>query len=289
MKILSITLIAFIFLLNLSKTYAAEDIYPVSNLPADNLIQNPWFADKNINCVNPKLEPWISMPELVTHAWTASNKPSNPNPLAGCYTAARISTGRIGGGETVLPDQDIKLYQVVKADPSQTKAIFDMYWVTHTVNKGIVKVYGSSSSDPNSNWTELWTPFSYSKASQLFPPKGEDQAWLWRCYSEHYAECSDAPKLPATTTFSKGYPYYKIEFTFNLPSGAGGFKHTGVYFTVNNSNATPTEETVPTKLPSIEIPNEATIQIPKEIAPSFAQKVLIFLKTLFAPILQLFK
>lgn len=224
-------------------------LFPVAELPSDNLIQNPWFRDDG--CDKPQLAPWVSVPDLPTHQWTASNKPSNPSPASGCETSGRISVGEDGAAVTVQPNQDVKMYQIVAANPSNKNLVFDMYWVVHTMNIGTVTVYGSTSNDPNGTWTKVWTPFSYSISKQITPPAGTTSAavWLWDCYSNHKPDCADAPELPAATTISQGYPYYKIEFLSNLPAISGGFKQTGIYFTAKGSGINPTPP-IPTPSPS---------------------------------------
>lgn len=220
-------------------------IYPVAQLPSDNLIKNPWF--RNENCTAPALSPWVSVPNLPDHSWTASDKPSNPSPSDGCATSARISVGEDGLAATVKPNQDVKMYQIVAANPAQKNLVFDMYWVIHTANYTTVNVYGGQSADPNGSWTKVWTPFNYSINETLIPPSGVNQSWIWKCYSEHYPECGDAPQLPATTTLSTGYPYYKIEFSASLPPVTGGHKLTGVYFATTGAGGIPP---APSVLPS---------------------------------------
>lgn len=234
------------------RTQASSNVlYPVPHLPSDNLIVNPWFADNT--CV-PKLEPWVSVPNQTNHQWTASNKPSNPTSPSGCDTAGRISVGESDGenGATVQPNQDVKLYQIVSANPSHRYLVFDMYWVLHTANTAKVTVYGSNQPDPNGNWTQVWVPFNYSEQNQIIPPAGvgQRQVWLWQCYSEATGECADAPKLPATAQISTGYAYYKIELMANLPPVTGGYKQTGIYFAARaDGSQTPPVATPPATPP----------------------------------------
>lgn len=206
--------------------------YPVNELPGGNLLKNPWFA--NGDCSGPSMGYWTSVPNDTDHRWTASDKPTNPSPLSGCATAARISVGEMDGtlAATVQPNKDVSMYQIVGANPDNKTLVFNMYWVTHTMNKSVVAIYGGDSNDPNGSWTKVWTPFNYSVKNTLVPPSSvaDRVTWLWKCYSEHLSECGNAPKLPATTTLSKGYPYYKVEFLANLPPVTGGYKLTGVYF-----------------------------------------------------------
>lgn len=212
-------------------------LYPVAQLPADNLIKNPWFSSPD--CSSPALSPWVSVPNQPDHSWTASDKPSNPSPAGGCVTSARVSVGEDGKAATVRPNEDVKMYQIVAANPANTKLTFDMYWVMHTANYATVTVYGGNSGDPNGSWTKVWMPFSYSLSEYLIPPSGVDQSWIWKCYSEHYPECADAPQLPVSTTLATGYPYYKIEFATSLPPVTGGYKLTGVYLSASGSGNNP--------------------------------------------------
>lgn len=244
-------------------------LYPVPELPSNNLLQNPWFRDEN--CDEPGFAPWVSVPSLPDHQWTASNKPTNPSPASGCVTAGRISIGEDGTAATVQPNQDIRMYQIVTANPSNKNLIFDMYWVVHTMNVGTVTVYGGTSADPNGTWTKVWTPFSYSVTKQLTPPSGVSPVvWLWNCYSNHLPECADAPQLPATTTLTQGYPYYKIEFLSNLPPVTGGFKQTGIYFTASGDGENPPP---PTPSSSPKVSPSSTPKPSASVKPSSTPKV----------------
>ncbi len=220
--------------------------YTVPALAGNNLIQNPWFTDSNCQ---PTLAPWVSEPNLANHQWTASNKPSNPSPAGGCVTANRVSVGEDDGlGATVQPNQDIRLSQVVAANPANKYLSFDMYYVLHTLNKGMVTVYGGPST--TGPWTKVWVPFDYNTQTYVVPPAGQSQSWIWKCYSEHYAECASSPKLPVSTNLSVGYPYYKIELLTNLPPVTGGFKSTGIQFTATGSSTNPPPLPVPSVSPS---------------------------------------
>lgn len=236
---------------------------PVAPLPGGNLLQNPWFADAT--CSGPSLDSWTSVPADPDHQWTASNKPTNPSPITGCATASRVSVGEEDGmAATVQPNKDVKLYQIVSANPDNKYLVYDMYWVTHTINYGTVTVYGSDSKDPDGTWTKVWTPFNYSVSRQLVPPTGVDKVtWLWKCYSQHYAECAGAPELPVNTTLSKGYPFYKVELSASLPAKTGGLKTTGMYF-----GAFASADDVPAPEPAVSIsPIPATSPSPR-VKPS---------------------
>lgn len=255
---------------NRSDASQGSGVYQVPDLPSDNLIVNPWFSSP---LCDPQLTPWVSVPNQDNHQWTASDKSSNPIPPSGCDTAGRISVGRGNddAGSTVQPNQDIRLHQVVEANPSNKFLTFDMYWVAHTINTLKVTVYGSNSA--NGPWQEVWVPFEHSIASQLVPPPVENRVvWLWKCYSEHFPECSDAPVLPATTELDQGFAYYKVEFLANLPEETGGFKHTGVYFSAS-ADGTPMPSSTPPSISPPPTPNPTPGGNPRDGKPKPSPRV----------------
>jgi hypothetical protein len=200
-------------------TVTTDQFPVVSQLPEDNLLKNPWFKVGN----TPSLEGW-TLTSTGRGGWGASQKPGNPTPDDSIGTSARISTGRGADkkGWSVDPGVTTGLYQIVNADPGNTILSFHMYWVTHTVDPAKVTVYGGDS--PQGPWKEVWVPFNqtYTKTIRPLSGRGND---LWGFYSSNTPEVS--------TVIDRGYPYYKLEITGRLPDGQGGFKVTGVYFSVN--------------------------------------------------------
>jgi len=164
------------------------------------------------------MDSWISDVK-----WGATDKDGNPTPDEVLGTAARISTGRGESqvGQTVQPGVDTYLYQIIAADPAKRTLKFDMYWVTHTVNPGEVTIFGGES--PDGPWNELWKPFYQVHTKAIIPEsrRGQD---LWKYYS-------DSTDLAVTTLF-RGWPYYKLEVHAILPDESGGFKTTGIYFSI---------------------------------------------------------
>ncbi|MFY9564435.1 MAG: hypothetical protein WAQ71_09530, partial [Limnochordia bacterium] len=136
----------------------------VDPLPADNLIENPWFRIGD----QPSLAGWVEATPG-PGGWTASQKQGNPTPDDVIGTAARISTGRgdMRTGWTVDPGVDAALYQIVAADPAKRTLKFDMFWVAHTINPAKVTVFGGDSE--NGPWTELWQPFYKVEISGNLP------------------------------------------------------------------------------------------------------------------------
>ncbi|MGB4187197.1 MAG: hypothetical protein WBK33_05220 [Limnochordia bacterium] len=190
----------------------------VDPLPADNLIENPWFRIGD----QPSLAGWVEATPG-PGGWTASQKQGNPTPDDVIGTAARISTGRgdTRTGWTVDSGVDAVLYQIVAADPAKRTLKFDMFWVAHTINPAKVTVFGGDSE--KGPWTELWQPF-YQVYTQVIRPESKMGNELWR----YYSSTTDL----ATITLDRGYPFYKVEISGNLPDEKGGLKITGVYFTV---------------------------------------------------------
>jgi hypothetical protein len=190
----------------------------VPPLPEDNLIFNPWFRTGS----RPSLDGWV-MTSTGRGGWGATQKQGNPTSDGIVGTCARVSTGRGASraGWSIDPGVDAYLSQIVAADPQKRTLKFDMYWVTHTVNPGVVNVYAGSS--PQGPWQKVWQPFFQVYAKRIAPSSGRGQD-LWFYYS-------DTTDL-VTTTLAQGYPYYKIEIHANLPDANGGFKVNGIYFAV---------------------------------------------------------
>jgi hypothetical protein len=222
-------------------------------LPADNLLQNPWFQDPN-DPEEPSLAGWVDETPG-SGFWSLSNKPSDPT--SGGFTngaAARVSVGRGDSPKTVEIGEDAYLTQVVSADASKTTLKFFMHWVTHTVKPADVTIFGGNS--PSGPWTQVWVPFNQSVSEAIKPPAGTEAAtYLWKLYT------ASTPMVQ--TTLAQGYPYYKLQVHANLPDEMGGFKFTGVYFAVSgNGNPNPTVvPTQPTSNPTV-TPNPTATAVP---------------------------
>ena len=222
----------------------AVDPYIVPPLPLNNLIQNPWFTVGN----EPSFSGWTD--GTPGGAWTLSPKVGNPTPDGINNNSARISTGRGDdeAGKSVNPGVDTYLYQIIQSDPTKTGLVFDMYWVTHTLNPGEVNIYGGDA--PNGPWTFVWKPFYQVYTKQIIPGSGRGQD-LWEYYSNLTNQVS--------TTISQGYPFYKVEVHANLPDESGGFKITGIYFATTDGSGVITN-TQPTMAPTTQTnPTEPAI------------------------------
>lgn len=199
--------------------------FPVSPLPGDNFIQNPWFRDPQ-DPTSSGLNGWIDAAGP-NHYWSTSQKESNPSPdliASGlcdpqpsyCGTAARLSPtpGQSGGiGKLGV---DAYLYQVVPANASSLKLKFFTHWVSHRIDPAEVTIYGGPT--PSGPWVEVWVPFYHQQDQPSPPPEGD----IW------------AKTDMLEKTLEQGYNYYKIEVHARLPEGEQvGFKITGVYFTTD--------------------------------------------------------
>ena len=237
----------FIFIIILNTVlfpFSYKNVYAfqVDPLPVDNLVVNPWFRDvADLNKAG--FSGWTN----VNNYWTLSQKISNPAPeliSSGvcsstrpltptyCGTSAKIS-GDDGNG---LVGVDSYLYQIVAADPNNTKLKFFTHWVAHYVDPFKINIYGADTLDPNNLWTLVWTPINQQVLS-LYESIAEDPISLWSYFT------SLTP--PVETVISQGYPYYKLEILVNLPK-PDGFKITGVYFTV-----APEIDPAPTSTPEV--------------------------------------
>ena len=148
----------------------------VDPLPADNLIENPWFRIGD----QPSLAGWVEATPG-PGGWTASQKQGNPTPDDVIGTAARISTGRgdTRTGWTVDSGVDAVLYQIVAADPAKRTLKFDMFWVAHTINPAKVTVFGGDSE-------RVLGPSFGSPSTRCIPvirPESKMGNELWRYYS----------------------------------------------------------------------------------------------------------
>jgi hypothetical protein len=233
--------------------------FQVPNLPAGNLIVNPWFRDFS----NPEisaLDGWTDAAGKDKY-WSSSQKESNPSPdifVSGycnqqpsyCGTTARLSDtpGKTGG--LGIPGVDSYLYQVVSADSSKTKLKFFAHWVTHLIDPAEVVIYGGNST--NGPWTKVWVPFYIVQDEIIVPPDWCGIECLWE--ETGWLE----------TVLPQGYSHYKIEIHARMPVGQEviGFKITGIYFAVVDANANDPTPTVPsttkTPHPSTMTPPPAT-------------------------------
>jgi hypothetical protein len=198
--------------------------FPVPELPGDNLIVNPWFRSES-NSTQAGFDGWT---RVLTDgiSWGPSQKVSNPSPdivVAGtcgfeqvyCGTAARWAEQ----SGVLYPNIDVFAYQIVAADPSQRNLKFFAHYVSHRVDVGAVKIYGSDSAD--GPWTLLWVPLYHSQDEQIVP-ESRDVVELWE--ETGFLE----------RAIERGYPYYKVELQSRLPEWhmirGVGFKITGIYF-----------------------------------------------------------
>jgi hypothetical protein len=207
--------------------YGTAYAYPVPELPADNLIVNPWFRDLS-NMEDTGFDGWVRpLNQGVT--WGPSQKESNPSPdivitgtcgfeVVYCGTAARWAE-QFG---ILYPYIDVFTYQVVAADPSHRKLKFFTYYVSHIAEVGAVNIYAGQS--PDGPWELLWVPLYHTQDELIIPETGEIRD-LWE--ETGFLEW----------TFEQGYPYYKVELQSRLPESpipngirGVGFKITGVYF-----------------------------------------------------------
>jgi hypothetical protein len=220
--ILLALLVSSLLILSRGVTHA----YPVPELPADNLIVNPWFRSGN----QAGFDGW-TRPLNEGLTWGPSQKESNPSPdmvVSGtcgnqqvyCGTAARWAEQE----KVYYPNIDVFAYQVVAADPSERKLTFFTYFVSHRVDVGAVNIYGGVS--PDGPWEHLWTPLYHTQSENIVPESGEIRdLWLETGFLER--------------TLEQGFPYYKVELQSRLPElphdmiRGGGFKITGVYFSTS--------------------------------------------------------
>jgi hypothetical protein len=124
----------------------------VAPLPADNLINNPWFHSSNSTSIA-SLQGWTNVLQNGI-GWGMSDKSQNPTPSGEIGTAARWA--EMNG--TFYPNLDVYLYQVVTAYSANRKLKFSTWWVSHKVDILEVTVYGGTSQ--NGPWVKVWTPFS---------------------------------------------------------------------------------------------------------------------------------
>ncbi len=203
-----------------------------AQLPADNLIQNPCFADGLNGWVNPSGR-WV--------ARTGEEK--NPSPCGDAESpVAKLGPQRFNGaGEPGVTDY---LYQVVQADAGRQTAVFSLNYIAVRVDVFQVNIYGSDSAD--GAWTLVWVPVSLQGTHEGF-----DQA------------------VTAETKLDRGYPYYKIEFQGQFTEGLG-MKVTGVHFAVSGESIAPAATLPPieTIAPSTAVPATPTSQLFATSAPN---------------------
>lgn len=236
-----LTTFVILYVVNVYKPHLDKVSADPNDPMSFNLLANPWFRSGTV----PSLDGWTDATGPDGH-WIASQKPGNPSPDNIEGTAARISTGRSDGGNPTIPiNYDAYLYQIVSADPNKTVLSFDMYWVTHTVNPAEVTIYGSQSF--NGPWEYVWKPFYKVVTKTLKPPTGASvNEWLWNYYS-------NSTNMVTTTLPEKGYPYYKVEVHAKLPDTMGGFKITGMYFSVTDVDDVIPTSSVPTPTPYVTV------------------------------------
>jgi hypothetical protein len=223
--------------------------YP--SLPADNLLENPWFR---ADC-NASLDGWTVDQTADGLSWGPSDKVQNPSDedCDGEYAGNAARWARQSGNAPELsPDQDARIWQVVgPVDPDATVLRFHVLIVAHRMTQLRAQISGSAS--PDGPWTEVWTPLD----AQWLAPGGangpfdgtcpggpQDRECLWDLVTE--AELGSLE--PLVHEIEEGHPYYRIEFLGNYPqpdataTGDVGAKVTRVYFAVEGEGA-PTDDT----------------------------------------------
>lgn len=237
--------------------------FVVPDLPGDNLVNNAWFNNGS-NTSIASLEGWTNVLKNGV-GWGPSDKDQNPSPYSETGTSARWAEIN----ETVYPNVDVYLYQIIEADSSHKNLKFSTWWVSHRIDILEYTVFGGSSS--NGPWTKVWTPFSVSVDVEERPESGnKDDLWKNTGIME--------------TTISTGYAFYKLEIHARYPepltttgSQGVGVKVTGVYFATQSTvAATATPEpaatstrgsgatSTPTKLPT-STPTSAPTNTPTSV------------------------
>ncbi|MBI4137098.1 carbohydrate binding domain-containing protein [Candidatus Roizmanbacteria bacterium] len=220
----AITLLFIVFSLGIffySQTPVSAFI--VNDLPADNLLQNPWFRS-NIDPNKPGTDYWT-----VDEYWVAVQKPTQPSPDIENGTAVKIGPVEFHGtGEPGVPGY---ISQVVSANSNNTTLKFQTWWVAVRHDIFEVQIYGGDTQ--NGPWTSVWTPFSETN-----DPSDWVQTSLFQ------------------TTIAQGYPFYKVELMGQFSADNSlGIKVTGVYFATETegqpgTTPTPTPTSAPTPTPT---------------------------------------
>ena len=199
----------------------------VTELPAGNSIQNPWFRSTSYPN-KPGLDSWIDAAGTDVE-WSLSQKDSNPSPDAIQGTSARWAFGSGQGGGSGIGGEDAFLYQIVTADPANTTLWFKTHWVTGYIEDANAKIYASNT--PDGPWELVWTPLAVTQTTS------SNMAW------------TETGLL--STQLESGYEYYKVEFQGRYPANRKqGFKFTGVYFMSNDGTFPETGGTIPSPIPS---------------------------------------
>lgn len=250
--------------------------FPYLSLPSDNLIQNPWFADKQ-DCQYSG-DGWSrNAASNGVEYWANSAKWQDPIDVNcdGDFTgfAARFAR-KSGSSKEFYPNEDARLWQVVGPVNQNDKTLhFHFLFVAHRVNQYKAEIYGSNS--PNGPWTSIWVPLNItnclsSDCVNNSPPgdaNSGDRTGLWEAVAKHFFKQSKIE--PLVKTIPQGYQYYKVEFLMNYPNpsssatGDVGGKLVRVYFKTSSggggSTPTPTPRTTatPTSTPVSDIPGDA--------------------------------
>jgi hypothetical protein len=223
-RFITFTFLVAISLYSLSYPSQQANAFQVVQLPANNLVTNPWFrsaSEPNFS----GLDGWVDAAGKDKY-WSTSQKESNPSPdivIHGicdnkpvyCGTSARLKNTPGQSGGVGVPGVDSFLYQVVAANKINTKLVFFAHWVSHNIDPAEVLIYGGDS--PNGPWDDdpVWVPFHHIQNDS------DQDTDLWT--KTEFLE----------KTIPQGYSYYKIVIHARLPgSEAVGFKITGIYFTV---------------------------------------------------------
>jgi hypothetical protein len=251
-------------------TAGSAHAFEATDLPADNLVENPWFRSPD-DPDSPGFgagvwlrETWDG-PTLVDSAggdqrppgsltFGLSQKASNPSPDPraaqgqGCFndptiycgTAARWAEDRGEGCSLERSGVDAYARQVVAAgDPSHRHLRFSAWWVSHRIAVAEVNVAGGASA--NGPWTPLWTPLHVESpdvdlAAQVPGSTTSDRSVEWMYLTCGTTSCAQAPI--AQTELPEGHAFYRIEIHVRYPelqqvTCAVGAKLTGIYFTTS--------------------------------------------------------
>lgn len=240
---------------------APAHAFEATDLPADNLVVNPWFRSP----ITPSSSGfgngvWLRETRdgatLVASAsgdqrpagsltFGLSQKVTNPAPSQApscggkpsCGTGARWAEDRNEGCSLERVGLDAYVRQVVAAaDPSHRHLRFSAWWVSHRIGVAEVTIYGGASA--SGPWTKLWTPLHVESpnvdlAASVPHPPGSDRSVEWRYLTCGTTTCSTAPIVQ--TELATGRAFYRIEIHTRYPDLQQatcdvGAKLTGIYF-----------------------------------------------------------
>jgi hypothetical protein len=213
-------------------TATPASAHQVAQLPAGNLIINPWLS----KVVNGQLK-------LDTAGWVFEGSPTwgtgnakpdcpGPSPWGTSYTLRWAR--QANQTPEFHPNVEVRVHTVVSANSAHQTVKFFMHWVMHRMTLK-ANIYGGQS--PAGPWTQVWAAFEHVETVDWRPAPGEPRSEAWMHFTSMPGKFDDwfAP-VPRTKMLSQGYPYYKVELRASYPtpdntaSGAVGGKVTGLYF-----------------------------------------------------------